>query len=94
MARWGMIAFPEEAEALVGRLHGDTVLREAAAASGIELPAQDSSALELPLGDSFVPSEAFEYLNALEIRRDIAISVTSAAKTTRGKEASETRAQP
>jgi nitrate/nitrite transport system ATP-binding protein len=77
MARWGMVAFPDEAEAFIQRVYDDSVLREAAAVSGIELCAQDRSILRAgETADAFDPSEPFEYLNALDIRRDIAIDVT------------------
>ncbi|HET6340039.1 MAG TPA: nitrate ABC transporter ATP-binding protein [Polyangiales bacterium] len=77
MARWGMVAFPEQAEALVSRVYDETVLRAAAAESGIEIGEQDRSIIRMSAqSQPFDPSDPFEYLNSLEIRRDIAIDVT------------------
>lgn len=77
LARWGMVAFPEQAEALVSRVYDDSVLREAAALSGIEIGAQDRAPIAMSAQSPvFDPSDPFEYLNTLEIRRDIAIDVT------------------
>jgi nitrate/nitrite transport system ATP-binding protein len=83
MARWGMVAFPEQADVLVSRVYDETVLREAAAESGIEIGPQDRSVLRMSAASyPFDPSEPFEYLNSLDIRRDIAIAVTEAPQTT------------
>jgi nitrate/nitrite transport system ATP-binding protein len=75
LARWGMSAFPENAGALIARIYTEDVLREAAAESGVELGEQDSSVLHVVDGYAFDPQNPFEYLNALAIRRDVAISV-------------------
>jgi hypothetical protein len=78
-----MVAFPEQADALVSRVYDETVLREAAAASGIEIGPQDRSVLRMSAAsEPFDPSEPFEYLNSLDIRRDIAIAVAGAPPTT------------
>jgi nitrate/nitrite transport system ATP-binding protein len=83
LARWGSMAFPAQPADFIAELYVESVLREAAAQSGIQLAAQDTSALRIADSYPFDPLAPFDYLNALEIRREIAIS--AGAKPQSGK---------
>jgi nitrate/nitrite transport system ATP-binding protein len=69
MVRWGMLQYPEAVPSFIEGIFGDGTLRQAAALSDRMLAAQDSSALQVD-GFAFDLQAPFDYLNALQIRRD------------------------
>jgi nitrate/nitrite transport system ATP-binding protein len=65
LARWRQVDFPADAEALVRRVHLESVLREAADAVGVAIGAQPTSPLELLGEPRFDPRAPLDYLRAV-----------------------------
>jgi nitrate ABC transporter ATP-binding subunit len=65
LARWGLVDFPADPEVVIRRVHLETVLREAAAATGATLAPQPATTLELLGEPRFDPRAPLEYLRAV-----------------------------
>jgi nitrate/nitrite transport system ATP-binding protein len=69
LARWQLVAFPEDPAQVLASVYLDSVLERAAEGLGAALPARELSPLAILDGLTFDPRAPLEYLKALPIRR-------------------------